>query len=154
MNNRLAQIINYKTDGRKRRFCELCGWSPQYLQKLLAGENFGLKPIVTLAEKLPELNLRWLLLGDGEMLDSRDALMRDKDVTLAFVRAALDAERFLVVMTPQERKEFEVKLASGIVPFFEPAERTELESRLLAHSSVLDAKFAAAIAKSEEICRQ
>ena len=44
MNSRLQEIIKYKTGGRKTAFAELMGWTPQYLAKLLNGENFGCNP--------------------------------------------------------------------------------------------------------------
>ena len=130
MKDRLAQIIAYKTGGRKRKFCDLVGWTPQYLQKLLSGENFGLKPILTLAETLPELNLRWLLLGEGDMIDSRDIQLRQKDALLDFVRAGLEAEKYIAVMTEDERKDFNERLSSGALPLYEPIERDELDRRL------------------------
>lgn len=151
MKDRLAQIIAYKTAGKKRKFCDFIGWSPQYLQKLLAGENFGLKPIVTLAEKMPELNLRWLLLGDGEMIDPRDVHIRQKDALLDFVRAGLQAEQYVAVMTADERKVFECKLRSGIVPLFEPFERAELDERLDAHLRAKDADLSLQINKDETL---
>lgn len=65
MNDRLKEIIEYKTGGRRTEFCKLLGWSPQYLAKLLRGGNFGLQPVLTLLEVLLEINARWLLLGQG-----------------------------------------------------------------------------------------
>ena len=38
MNERLLEIIRYKTNGKKMQFAEQLGWSPQYLTKLLNGE--------------------------------------------------------------------------------------------------------------------
>ena len=69
MNNRLLDIIKYETGGRQKDFAAAMGWTPQYLTKLLKGENFGITPVKTLLEKLPEINARWLLLGQGEMLE-------------------------------------------------------------------------------------
>ena len=69
MNERLEEIIRYKTGGKKIPFAELMGWSPQYLSKMLRGENFGVQPILTVLEKLPEINARWFLFGTGEMLE-------------------------------------------------------------------------------------
>lgn len=109
----------------------------------------GLKPIVTLAEKMPELNLRWLLLGDGEMIDPRDVQIRQKDALLDFVRAGLQAEQYVAVMTADERKVFECKLRSGIVPLFEPFERAELDERLNAHLRAKDADLSLQINKDE-----
>ena len=48
----------------------MLGWTPQYIAKLLRGENLGISPVITLLEALPEINARWLLLGQGDMLEA------------------------------------------------------------------------------------
>lgn len=150
MNERLSQIIDYATAGRKRDFAALCGWTPQYLAKLLAGENFGLTPVLAIVRAVPELNARWLLTGEGEMLDTRE---RIQDETIAFVRTMLDYEQFLPIMTSEELAEFEDFLKSRSLPPILAAERDSLQIRLTTYLDSLDAKFAAAKQKSEQLCR-
>lgn len=58
MNERLLQFIQYKTGGKQADFAELMGWSPQYLHKMLKEGGIGIRPIVALLEKFPELNAR------------------------------------------------------------------------------------------------
>lgn len=58
MNNRLLEIIKYRTGGNQSKFAALMGWSPQYLSKLVKGVDFGLAPILTILQKLPEINAR------------------------------------------------------------------------------------------------
>ena len=67
MNTRLLEIIKYKTGGRQREFADLLGWTPQYLAKLLKGENFGITPVMTIVSKLPDINARWFLTGEGDI---------------------------------------------------------------------------------------
>lgn len=153
MNNRLAQIIEYKTHGRKGDFAELCGWTPQYLTKLLKGENFGLVPVLAIVQAVPEIDARWLLTGEGEMIDSRDSVIRKQSDTLDFIRCILDLGEFLPVMTPEQKQRFEDSVKSSSLPLFEPNERLELQERLLSYQNDLDAKFRAAMQNSEEICR-
>ena len=43
------------------------GWKPQYLNNILSGNSIGLSPIISLLTNYPNLNARWLLLGEGEM---------------------------------------------------------------------------------------
>ena len=69
MNERLLEIIRYKTGGRQNAFAELMGWSPQYLTKLVKGDNFGLQPVLAILSAFPEINARWLLFGQGSMLE-------------------------------------------------------------------------------------
>ena len=47
MNERLLELIEYKAGGKQIAFAEMMGWSPQYIAKLVRGENFGLSPDVT-----------------------------------------------------------------------------------------------------------
>ena len=101
MNNRLLDIIKYKTGGRQKAFAELLGWTPQYLAKLLRGDNIGLQPVLTLLEKLPEINARWLLLGVGEMLND-DKVFGLRRETYSRVQSILMFDRFLSVMSPDE----------------------------------------------------
>ena len=68
MNERLAKFIQYKTSGHQAEFANIMGWSPQYLMKLIKGEGFGIRPVISLIERFPELNARWLLTGEGGML--------------------------------------------------------------------------------------
>ena len=69
MNTRLQEVIKYKTGGHQKAFAELMGWNPSYLTKLLKGENFGLQPVLSILETIPEINARWFLLGEGEMFE-------------------------------------------------------------------------------------
>lgn len=155
MNIRLAQIIEYKTAGRKSEFAELCGWTPQYLTKLLNGENFGLTPVLAIINAVPEIDARWLLTGSGEMLDKRDALIREQNSALDFVRAALDLEQFVPVMDEEQKRRFVAAVNSQSLPHFEPSERDELEKRLLTYREDLDAKFAVFCNnQSKTICRR
>lgn len=79
MNTRLKQIIDYKTGGKQTAFAALMGWTPQYLSKLLHGENFGIQPVISLLTVLPEVDARWLLIGDGNMLMSHSSLRKEME---------------------------------------------------------------------------
>ena len=68
MNGRIAEIINYQTDGRRGDFAQRLGWTAPYLSKLLRGEGLGIAPVRTILEAFPEIDARWLLLGEGEMI--------------------------------------------------------------------------------------
>lgn len=68
MRERILAIIEYATNGNKARFAEKCGWKGQYLQNVLRG-CVGISPIMTILKTFPEINARWLILGEGAMLD-------------------------------------------------------------------------------------
>ena len=110
MNNRLQAIISYKTGGRQSDFAALLGWSPQYLAKLLRGENFGLQPVLTLLEVLPEINARWLLLGQGEMLEISKIFNLRRE---SFAHIILEMEKYIPYMSPDELHEYEQAVTTG-----------------------------------------
>lgn len=98
MNERLLQFIEYKTNGKQADFALLVGWIPQYVSKLIKGENFGIRPVITLLKTFPELNARWLLTGEGEMLSFNPATSVIKDR----LQRLLELEKYMKVMTPSE----------------------------------------------------
>lgn len=97
MNNRLRQIIEYATGGNQTEFAALMGWSPQYLSRLILGQGgIGIRPVVALLEKFPDLNARWLLLGEGPMLTSA------VDAAKEHLRQLLTLEQYMPAMTAEE----------------------------------------------------
>lgn len=152
MNNRLLDVIKYKTGGRQKPFAEFLGWTPQYLAKLLRGENFGLQPVLTLLEKLPEVNARWLLLGEGAMLND-DKVCGLRRETFSRVQSILMFDRFLSVMSPEELHRYEDVLRGKSYPDFSDEEVERWESLLAEKKENLDARVEDAISKSVTPCR-
>ncbi len=153
MNKRLQEIIRYKTGGRQTDFASLCGWTPQYLAKLLRGENFGIRPVLTLLEVLPEINARWLLLGQGDMLEIGKLFHLQREA-FAHVQAVLEIEKYIPFMSPEELREYEQAVTTGRKPVFSPDTFASWQQRASERKKELEAKFAAANAKSDKLCRQ
>lgn len=153
MNSRLKDIIQYKTGGKQTAFAALLGWSPQYLAKLLRGENFGLQPALAILVAFPDVDARWFLLGEGTMLqdEKKDDLRRQ---VMNGVQTMLDIDRFVPVMSSEELRQFEGYISNGSVPVFSPGTVAKWESLTIERKNSLDAQFAAANSKSEELCRQ
>ena len=108
MNRRLGKLVAYLCGGKKAEFADRMGWSPQYLNRLLSDSgSMGLRPVITLLERIPELNARWLLLGVGNMIDDGRSIVHDKVMRL------LDLERYIPVMSPEEV----MKLSEGKTDF-------------------------------------
>lgn len=152
MNNRLADLIKYKTGGRQNKFAELLGWTPQYLAKLLRGDNFGLQPVLTLLEKLPEINARWFLLGQGEML-SDDTVASIRRQTYSRMQSMLMLDRFLPVMSPEQVHRFQDAITGKSFPDFSDEEISRWEVLLAEKKQALEARVSDAISKSTEPCR-
>ena len=153
MNNRLQDIIKYKTGGRQINFAALMGWTPQYLTKLLRGDNFGITPVKTLLSKLPEINARWLLLGQGDMLEMGKLFSLQREA-FAQAQSILDLERFIPFMCPDEIREFEEAVAESRVPVFNASRIAAWDRQLKERIEEQNAIFNAAQAKSKELCRQ
>lgn len=110
MNKRLREIVQYKTRGKNKPFAELVGWTPQYLGKLLHGNDFGLKPVLAVLRALPEINARWLLTGDGQMLLDNNASDIHAGI-INHIKAVLDLEKFIGAMSPEELTEYQQMIA-------------------------------------------
>lgn len=153
MNSRLREIINYKTGGRQNPFAELLGWSPQYLAKLLKGGNFGLSPVLTLLSTFPEINARWFLFGEGSMLEAGRLFELQRE-SMSHIMSLLDLDKYIPYMSGEEVREFEEAVQSGRKPDFSPDTVAKWQSLLDDRNRALDARFAEAKAKSDELCRQ
>ncbi len=153
MNNRLQEIIRYKTGGRQADFANLLGWTPQYLAKLLRGENFGIRPVLRLLETLPEINARWLLLGQGEMLEIGKLFNLQREA-FAHIQAVLEIEKYIPFMSPDELHEYEQAVTTGRKPVFSPDTLSSWQRRASEREEELTAKFAAANAKSKKLCKR
>ena len=153
MNERLLEIIRYKTGGRQNAFAELMGWSPQYLAKLVKGDNFGLQPVLAILSAFPEINARWFLFGQGSMLEV--GMMFDlQRQAMSHIQSLLDLDKYIPVMTGEEVREFEEAIKNGRYPNFSPDTLSDLQKRLTERTENKNAKFAQAMAKSDSLCRQ
>lgn len=143
MNERLLQFIQYKTGGKQAEFAELMGWSPQYLHKMLKDGGIGIRPIVALLEKFPELNARWLLLGEGAMIST------GADAVKTHLLKLLELEKYMPVMTPDE-----LRLLEDGQTDFDAETVIRWEELLADRSKKINDRFDAAYKKQEELCRQ
>ena len=137
------QFIQYKTGGKQADFAELMGWSPQYLHKMLKEGGIGIRPIVALLEKFPELNARWLLLGEGAMLNT------GADAVKSHLLKLLELEKYMPVMTPDE-----LRLLEDGQTDFDAETVIRWEELLADRSKKINDRFNAAYKKQEELCKQ
>lgn len=117
MKQRIQEIINYKTGGRQNKFAQLMGWSPQYTGRLLKEGSVGLQPLLTILEKLPEIDARWLLLGQGSMLMD-NPILRAQRRTLASIQALIELEELIPYMSASELQEYEDAIFTNRIPYF------------------------------------
>lgn len=153
MKDRLQQILEYKTGGKQTQFANMLGWSPQYLKKLLNGVNFGLQPVITILTAFPEINARWFLLGDGEMLSSETYTGIRQEV-YSNIQNILELEKYLPYMQPEELHEFEQAVLKGNKPVFSPDTVAKWQEQASERENEMNVKFTAASGKSDMICKQ
>lgn len=153
MNDRLQEIIKYKTGGHQTAFANLLGWTPQYLAKLLRGDNFGLQPVLSILEALPEINARWFLLGKGDMLEIGKLFDLQRE-TLSHIQELLDLDKYIPYMTAEEIHYFEEAVKIGQKPVYSPDTLLRWQGQLSERENDLNAKFTAANNKSNAICKQ
>lgn len=153
MNNRLLDIIRYKTSGKQSEFAALMGWTPQYLAKLLRGQNFGLQPILTVLSNMPEINARWFLFGDGEMIESHKYGNIQKAM-FETITKVLEIEKYMPVMSPHELRHYEQVVRGNRTPDFSPELIEKWQGLLQGRQEETNAKIKAAVSKSDMLCKQ
>lgn len=89
------------------------GWSPQYTGRLLKEGSVGLQPLLTILEKLPEIDARWLLLGQGSMLMN---WMQRR--TFASIQALIELEELIPYMSASELQEYEDAILTNRIPSY------------------------------------
>lgn len=72
----------------------------------------------------------------------------------AQVQAILELEKYIPVMSPEEIHEYEQAVTAGRKTVFPPETLEKWREQLNIRQTEMEAKFAAANAKSEELCRQ
>lgn len=153
MNDRLQEIMKYKTGGRQIDFAALLGWTPQYLAKLLKGENFGIRPVITVLSAFPEINARWFLLGEGDMIEQPKYTDIGKIVFENMLKL-MEVGRFMPVMTPEELRDYEQVVTGHKKADFSPQLLEKWSNLLQLRENKLNEKFNAAMVKSNKICKQ
>lgn len=140
MNTRLIQLINYVTQGNKAEFARIMEWTPQYVSNLIKGSSsMGINPVLALLAKFPELNARWLLLGEGAMLNSINNAMRQKMLHL------LELEQYLPVMSAEEQQ----RIIDGDIDF-DRNTIAKWRALLGEHNTSLQTRFDNAFARQQK----
>lgn len=79
MKGRLLQYLRYRGMGQNA-FEEMCGLANGVINKI----NLGIRSdkLALIAEKCPDLNIRWLVTGEGKMLTENSPYVKDEGVDL------------------------------------------------------------------------
>ena len=139
MTTRLTTFIDYATNGNKAEFARSVGWTPQYLSNLLRERSMGINPVVAVLERYPELNARWILLGEGAMLSTGVDALKQRLLYL------LEIEQYLPVMTAEEQ----ARIIAGDLAF-DRETITKWHTLLAEKKASLNARFEAAYARQKQ----
>lgn len=139
MTSRLTTFIDYATNGNKAEFARSVGWTPQYLSNLLRERSMGINPVVAVLERYPELNARWILLGEGAMLSTGIDALKQRLLYL------LEIEQYLPVMTAEEQ----ARIIAGDLAF-DRETITKWHTLLAEKKASLNARFEAAYARQKQ----
>lgn len=93
---RILMLMRYKGFSVKTEFGDFLGWKKQYLQKILNGGLIGMSVINTILEKFPDISARWLITGEGLMIDLQQHTRAITDFH--------DLRDYIHVMTPDDRR--------------------------------------------------
>lgn len=151
LHERISDFIAYRAENKKD-FAELLGWSPQYLSKILSGKEIGLTPILAILRTFPELNARWLLLGEGVML-SENHISEVRQLVQDNISRMLEFEKYIPVMTGDELKTFTKAVTGKKNATFGTETIEEWKERLSERGNRNQAIIQEAMNKSKEICK-
>lgn len=139
MHTRLSIFIDYATKGNKAEFARAIGVRPQLLTKLLQGTAFGVTAINAILRAYPELNARWLLLGEGGMLRGAESSLKQRLLRL------LELECYLPVMTGEEQE----RIIAGDTDF-DRATIAKWHRLLHERNDEMQARFEAAFSRQKQ----
>lgn len=119
----LINSLNFSEKDAMERF----GFSLPYLRKLKTkDQSFGVEPIIVILKSIPGLNARWLIMGEGQMMNdsfNQEVVDRylDNITKLISLNADLmekinlkDREKELLLSQIMELKDKNIKLATDL----------------------------------------
>ena len=124
INERIDFVIKAKAGGRPG-FAKLIGVSQQYVNKIAnPGGSVGLEPVLTILRLYPDIDARWLLLGEGEPYVVPETVRDFRRRIGGRIDYLLAVEKYLPVMDPEEIEDLESIIGGGYpdpsrIPFWE-----------------------------------
>lgn len=140
INERMKFICDVYAYGRPAEFARIMGWSYQYAYKILiTDKSVGITPVTEVLRQFPQVNARWLLLGEGAPLP--DLLQKQK----SRLELMLSYEKYLKVMTPQQVEKYAYHPEQ-----FTKDEIADLDAKWQKAEKELNDLFASAMARSRK----
>ena len=102
--DRLRKFADYKKEEgiSYSTFAEILEMCSQRLSALFTGKRFGIKVVEVLMRKFPELNVRWLILGEGEMLSKEYREEKELELRKKLSSRLKETELLLPYLSPKQ----------------------------------------------------
>lgn len=151
INERIDFIIKIKVGGRSK-FAEILKVSPQYVNKIATpGGSVGLEPVLNILRLFPDIDARWLLLGEGSpfcLSDRAGEIKRSIGDRIDFL---FSIEKYISVMDPEDLAGLEEIIRNGSYNNIGKGKLDEWEKRLAVREESLNERVYKAM--EEGICK-
>ena len=131
INERIAYLLERLSDNKPTRFGELIGSTPQYIKKITTpGGSVGLEPVSKILRAVPDLNARWLILGEGDPFDRKIQENGIRSEIGRRVKILTILDKILPEMSLEELDQVEKSITGGLIPEISPSRLVELAESL------------------------
>lgn len=137
INERIDFIIKIKVGGRSK-FAEILKVTPQYVNKIATpGGSVGLEPVLNILRLFPDIDARWLLLGEGEPFSISDRAGEIKRSIGGRIDFLFAIEKYISVMDPEDLAGLEDLIRDGSYESLSPQKLGEWDKRLATKNKAL-----------------
>lgn len=151
INERIDFIIKIKVGGRSK-FAEILKVSPQYVNKIATpGGSVGLEPVLNILRLFPDIDARWLLLGEGSPFSLSDRAGEIKRSIGDRIDFLFSIEKYISVMDPEDLAGLEEIIRNGSYNNIGKEKLDEWEKRLAVREEGLNERVYKAM--EEGICK-
>lgn len=151
INERIDFIIKIKIGGRSK-FAEILKVSPQYVNKIATpGGSVGLEPVLNILRLFPDIDARWLLLGEGSPFSLSDRAGEIKRSIGDRIDFLFSIEKYISVMDPEDLAGLEEIIRNGSYNNIGKGKLDEWEKRLAVREEGLNERVYKAM--EEGICK-
>ena len=117
------RLIIEKKDLTRNEFAEKLGWTIGYLNKVI-NSTVGLTPVVQVMQTFPDIDPRWLILGEGYMFGTiEQGLIRQ-------FALRLESKKYIPVMNAEELEQYLDCINSSHFDYFLKQHETKWEEML------------------------
>lgn len=117
------KLILEKKGYTRNEFADKLGWTIGYLNKVI-NSTVGLTPVVQVMQTFPDIDPRWLILGEGYMFGTiEQGLIRQ-------FALRLESKKYIPVMSTEELEQYLDCINSSTFDFFLKEHRDKWEEML------------------------